>query len=1075
MAGSQDIVWSAKIDDKDFLDALDRMIKASEKFEKDMILTGKVSEEAFEALGAAAKELGNDVANLEKEMNETKAGTKAATVETGNYFKRIREGIRDTKVWKFTIGELVDKLKQKQETLKGVNINLKGFGNTAKTVGRVIKTALITSGIGALLAILGALYLALTRSEKGMNKIKQVVAALGAAFNVLVDRSEKVLGAFQSFFKGNFREGFKQLGDSVRGVTTELVEEAKAAYALAKAFQELERSQEDLTTAQLALRPILNKNRELAKDETKTISERVKALEQNLGIETVLFNERVALAQKNLDLVKEEQGARSDSLAKQKAINAANLELIEAQEARDAGRRAILEEIANLQKERIKRIKEEKKELDKLNKAYEKLARQLDLQADKAAISQAEGLEKLALQRDLAIKQTEEFVKKLREAAKAVGKILTPEQEADIQSLFDIINSEYEKARTEEIVKQLKEQIEKEEELLKEREEIKDATYKREMDFVKQREEIQLAELALIEEGTDETLTLEEEKAREVLRIRRQALTDQLALAKEYYGPDSQEVQLLNAQLQAIEAAFRRAEIGTASILDRIKDKILETFGIDAAQASFLVGRFSEIFQSIQTISSETLKLQIEQSEQLIEATQTRIDELETQLQKEQELKEQGLANDVQNLTQALAEENAALASAEAQRLQLEKKAANQRLVVDSIQQASQLALAAAKVITAESSKGLIGIITATAGLALLFSIFASAKANAAQFSSPTRLEKGGVLEGPSHAEGGIPVALPGESASDNYSYEAEGGEMVVNKKTTQKHLEFLKELNRGKFDEKEKSEFLRELAKSEYSKTGVELFRELAKREYSKEKVDILRQVAFGDFSKNEVQLFKELAKQDFSREEYLRLSENLERESIQDRRTDLFKQVARESFSKEEVLFIQDLAKLDLSKESIKERINQISEYSKAGIDIERIRELAKSEYTTERHAEFLADLFNGTYKSAELEEALQSLAPKRFKVPGLKRMARNGKRDPLRYKIPEIKRLRSQYEKANAGAQFKSLEAAIFEAQDKGAEKIIQYLKTRPIDTPLAGGIIREYERGAQKVREVIESKQ
>ena len=57
-----------------------------------------------------------------------------------------------------------------------------------------------------------------------------------------------------------------------------------------------------------------------------------------------------------------------------------------------------------------------------------------------------------------------------------------------------------------------------------------------------------------------------------------------------------------------------------------------------------------------------------------------------------------------------------------------------------------------------------------------------------------TKLAKGGLLEGPSHSQGGIPFTVAGTPG-----FEAEGGEFVVNKKSTAMHLPLLKAINGDK------------------------------------------------------------------------------------------------------------------------------------------------------------------------------------------------------------------------------------------------------------------------------------
>jgi len=55
----------------------------------------------------------------------------------------------------------------------------------------------------------------------------------------------------------------------------------------------------------------------------------------------------------------------------------------------------------------------------------------------------------------------------------------------------------------------------------------------------------------------------------------------------------------------------------------------------------------------------------------------------------------------------------------------------------------------------------------------------------------PTRFAEGGIVNGPSHAEGGVPFTVRGQGG-----YEMEGGEYIVNKKATQKYKTLLDQIN---------------------------------------------------------------------------------------------------------------------------------------------------------------------------------------------------------------------------------------------------------------------------------------
>jgi TP901 family phage tail tape measure protein len=55
----------------------------------------------------------------------------------------------------------------------------------------------------------------------------------------------------------------------------------------------------------------------------------------------------------------------------------------------------------------------------------------------------------------------------------------------------------------------------------------------------------------------------------------------------------------------------------------------------------------------------------------------------------------------------------------------------------------------------------------------------------------PTRFAEGGVVNGPSHAEGGVPFSVKGRGG-----YEMEGGEFIVNKEATKRNYSLLRQIN---------------------------------------------------------------------------------------------------------------------------------------------------------------------------------------------------------------------------------------------------------------------------------------
>lgn len=202
------------------------------------------------------------------------------------------------------------------------------------------------------------------------------------------------------------------------------------------------------------------------------------------------------------------------------------------------------------------------------------------------------------------------------------------------------------------------------------------------------------------------------------------------------------------AGADAIKAVERGAE-SQYSLLEKVNIALFNTFGIDAA------GR-KQIADSIRSITAffisgidAATQAQIAQQDLVLSAIENRIDETQRLLDIELQRQAAGRANNAAVLEQQLAEENAIREEAEAKRLELEKKAARQRLRAQQAEQISNYILSVTRLVASESFKGLPGIFTAAAGVALIFSLIKAARAQAQQFEVPQFREGAPYVEGP--------------------------------------------------------------------------------------------------------------------------------------------------------------------------------------------------------------------------------------------------------------------------------------------------------------------------------------
>ena len=224
----------------------------------------------------------------------------------------------------------------------------------------------------------------------------------------------------------------------------------------------------------------------------------------------------------------------------------------------------------------------------------------------------------------------------------------------------------------------------------------------------------------------------------------------------------------LQVSSQTAEILSEELEEGYKEALEKLQKKGFKDITED--QRRFIEQQFQDAFSSVADIVVQSTLTQIDRQEAVVDAREDNISELERQLAEQEKLEAQGLANQSSRLRQNLQQEREILKREQDRRIELEKKAARQRLIANSLQQGSEITLASAKLLNQGASGFIPGLIAAAGGIALLFRIIAQARANAAAFAAPPKFREGTpYLVGPSHEAGGVTI-------------EAEGGERILSR-----------------------------------------------------------------------------------------------------------------------------------------------------------------------------------------------------------------------------------------------------------------------------------------------------
>ena len=265
---------------------------------------------------------------------------------------------------------------------------LTGATSTFVAALKTVKGALIATGVGAFVVIVGTLIAYFTETEKGAQKLRTIMAGLGAVVRTVAD-------AMMSL--------------DFRSLTTDLKDNTQAAIANAKALNAVEEAEGELTIKRAQANRAITEARLLADDLTKSTEERIHqiylagVIEKRVAEEELeIQRQRVAAMESNLRLKKDASEEERDLLEQ------AQVRLIELQNDTLKREKRLGSEVQSLKNEQAAKDKEaDAARLEAVKARNEKeaeLAKQ-KAEAEKKAAEEAVRLAKEAADRQQTIEE----------------------------------------------------------------------------------------------------------------------------------------------------------------------------------------------------------------------------------------------------------------------------------------------------------------------------------------------------------------------------------------------------------------------------------------------------------------------------------------------------------------------------------------------------------------------------------------------------------------------------------------------------------------------------------------------
>ena len=250
-----------------------------------------------------------------KDMGAVEKATEKANDAAEEYEDTLGDLAKETEVFGVSLNGISSAFKGSVKAVKGSVSSLKAF-----------KTALIATGVGAFVVVLGTLATAFASTSQGMALVEDVSSILANTWAVVIRRVGLLAKGLTEFFSGNFSQSFDTLKESVSGFGAEIAEAAAQGSILAQRERDLVKEKNALLVSQAEEIAQLEKLRNFSDDVTQSLEDRIKATEKARAIIAKQSADNVAIAEKELQLFKDSNDLTNLSIEQQNELAALEAE-----------------------------------------------------------------------------------------------------------------------------------------------------------------------------------------------------------------------------------------------------------------------------------------------------------------------------------------------------------------------------------------------------------------------------------------------------------------------------------------------------------------------------------------------------------------------------------------------------------------------------------------------------------------------------------------------------------------------------------------------------------------------------
>lgn len=806
-----DIVERLILDDSGFTPVMEEVTKATEEATKEF-------EKYKKEVSKATKDVSKDVVDSEAKVQEA---TKKTAAEHSKAKQSLFEYIKTYSIYGISIGSIIQKLSGFKEKLTGVNATIKdgtaltatqkeGVNTLAKAFGggekaitlfargfNILKAAIISTGIGALIIALGGLIAYFTKTQAGIDKISKLMAYLGAGTNVLIDKfsavGEGIVKAFDNPKQAVIDFGksiLENLVNRLLAVPNLVINIGKSiGQALTGNFDKAKDSA--LAAAQSVGQFVTGLNPEQQAKAAAALAETANQMKQAANAAAALADRKAALRQATIALTVEEAKSRAaiagfkkdaEDTTKSYGVRLeAARKAVEIEQGLLAKKTKIAQENANILQDELNN----KPKLLRLASDYAEVA---EAEAEVSRLRAESSEKQTELQNKLngLIKEAKDGLNQLSGELIGIAKaynLVTEQEEFDFVKAQQITKLETMKTQLESISTIFKEGSTEKNNIAKQ------------VDLI--------------------TQAIEGVRNSEYLR----EVPELLATTFEQAGDKAGEKFAIsfNKQIPKIEPGrVPPPKFDEGSFFDDVdtfgelfQKSLEEIFGEDVSGKILeVVSGLGSFISEYGNILNEATNIALDQNDKQLAELDKRKGKLEKELEDELALREKGLANNVgskqEEVDALLAEEN----RLNIEREKLEKQAAKRQLIADTIQQGQSLITSSINIIKGFSNIPVVGLPLGIAAVGTLLAFFAKTKADAFK---ATKLYTGaekisdhfgyGQKFGDSDLNGGSGYRLINERSGKPTNVIISGNEMLLPERISRENETFFNSLRAGYYN----------------------------------------------------------------------------------------------------------------------------------------------------------------------------------------------------------------------------------------------------------------------------------